>query len=175
MSSIDSTSPYRVHGAATSLGELARNKPGMAYKMPDELIAEVKLHDEQVAARAEAELRYARQHPDQVYAQLTVGGKILATVYDSGVTFFHEGGGGVKLTEQGEGLALADARIADILKVIPAEVKYDGFVPPNVLSARGAPESALPKLTARNLVQIMQDLDWKLARSRMDGEDSPAT
>lgn len=146
----------------------------MVYQMPAELVTEAKLHDEQVAARAEASLRYAQQHPDQVYAQVTVGGKIVATVYDSGVTIFHEGCGNVKLTDGNPGFALADARIEDILKVAPGEVKYADFVPPNVLSARAAPESALPKLTTRSLMQIMQDLDWNLARTRMGGDDAPA-
>lgn len=174
MSSIDSASPYRTQGMVTSIAELAKKKPGMAYQMPTELVAEAKLHDEQLAARAEANLRYAQQHPDQIYAQVTVGGKIVATVYDSGVTFFHEGRHAATLTEDGAGLALADARIADILKTVPGEVKYDDFVAPNALSARSAPESALPKLTARSLLQIMQDLEWTLARSRMGGDDAPA-
>lgn len=174
MSSIDSTNPYRVQGAVTSIAELARKKPGMVFQMPAELAAEAKLHDEQQAARREAEYLYAQEHPDQVYAQVTVGGKVVATVYDSGVTLFHEGGAGVDLTAGDAGLALADARLADILKAVPGEVKYDDFAPPNALSARGAPESALPKLTARSLVQIMQDLDWNLARTRMAGDDTPA-
>lgn len=174
MSRIDSPSPYRVQGTPVSVTELAKTKPGMVFQMPAELVAEAKLHEEQMAARIEANRRYGEQHPDQVYAQVSVGGKIVATVYDSGVTHFHEDSHGATLSDGDPGLELADARIADILKVVQGEVKYDGFVAPAGGSARGAPESALPKLTARSLVQIMQDMAWNLARSRMGADDKPA-
>jgi len=174
MSSIDSFSPYRVQGTIASMAELAKKKPDMVYKMPDELVAEAQLHDEQLAARREANLRYAQQYPDKIYAQVTAGGKIVATVFDFGVTHFHEGTYGASLTEEGEGLALANARIEDILKAVKGEVSYDNFVAPDMGVARGAPEAALPKLTARSLMQIMQDLDWQLVRAQADGRDAPA-
>lgn len=174
MSRIDSPSAYRVQGTPVSIAEVAKTKPGMVYRMPAELVAEARLHEEQVAARIEANRRYGEQHPDQVYAQVTVSGKVVATVYDSGVTHFHEGTYGATLSDGGPGLELANARIADILKVVQGDVKYDGLVAPAGNSARGAPESALPGLTARSLVQIMQDMDWNLARSRMGADDQPA-
>lgn len=171
---IDSPSPYRVQGAITSLGELARKQPDLAFKMPDELVAEVKLHEEQMAARDEAARRYADAHPDKIYAQITVGGNIVATIYDSGVTHRERGAYGAQLSDGGAGLALADARIADILKAVPGEVKYSDFTDPGGRSARSAPESALPKVTARSLMQIMQDMDWQLARARMGDDGTSA-
>lgn len=168
MSRIDSGNPYRVQGTITSFSELAKKNPDMVFKMPDELVAEARLHDEQMAARLEAGRLYADQHPDKIYAQITVGGKMVATIYDSGVTHLEREAYGAQLTNDGEGLALADARIADILKTVSGEVKYGDFTDPGGRSARAAPESALPKVTARSLMQIMQDLDWKLARARID-------
>lgn len=168
MSRIDSGNPYRVQGTITSFSELAKKNPDMVFKMPDELVAEAKLHDEQMAARLEAGRLYAEAHPDKIYAQITVGGKTVATIYDSGVAHLEREAYGAQLTIDGEGLALADARIADILKAVPGEVKYGDFTDPGGPSARGAPESGLPKVTARSLMQIMQDLDWKLARARID-------
>ncbi len=168
MSRIDSGNPYRVQGPITSFSELAKKNPDMVFKMPDELVAEAKLHDEQMAARLEAGRLYAEQHPDKIHAQITMGGKTVATIYDSGVTRLEREAYGAQLTIDGEGLALADARIADILKAVPGAVKYGDFTDPGRLSARGAPESVLPKVTARSLMQIMQDLDWKLARARID-------
>ncbi|WP_312183592.1 hypothetical protein [Massilia timonae] len=168
MSRIDFASPYRVQGTITSFGELAKKNPDVVYKMPDELVAEARLHDEQMAARLEAGRRYADLHPDKIHAQITLGGKTLATIYDSGVTHLEREAYGAQPTNDGEGLALADARIADILKAIPGEVKYRDLTDPGGRSARAAPASALPKVTARSLMQILQDLDWKLARARID-------
>jgi len=38
-------------------------------------------------------------------------------------------------------------------------VKYGDFTDPGGRSARAAPESALPKVTARSLMQILQNQD----------------
>lgn len=91
MSSIDSASPYRVQGPATSFGELAKTKPTIATPMPEEFIAELKLHEEQVEARRRAQFEYGRANPDQIYAQVSLNGKVVATVYDSGITSLERG------------------------------------------------------------------------------------
>jgi len=103
MSRIDSGNPCRVHGATTSFGELAGKNPEMVYRMPHELAAEARLHDEQMAARLEAGRRYADAHPDKIHAQISVGGKLVATVYDSGVTHLEREAYGAQLTQDGEG------------------------------------------------------------------------
>lgn len=53
--------------------------------MPEEFIAELKLHEQQVAARNEARFNYAQANPDQIYALVSVKGKVVATVYESGI------------------------------------------------------------------------------------------
>ncbi|MDY0973633.1 hypothetical protein SOM61_01560 [Massilia sp. CFBP9012] len=75
---------------------------------------------------------------------------------------------------QGGTTSLADARIADMLKAVPGELKYSDFTDPGGRSARSAPESAPPKVTARSLVQIMQDMDCQLARARMADDGTSA-
>lgn len=91
MSSIDSASPYRVQGPATSFGELAKTTPTTATAMPEEFVAELKLHEEQVEARNRARFAYVRENPDQIYAQVSLDGKVVATVYESGITSLERG------------------------------------------------------------------------------------
>jgi len=173
MSSIDSANPYRVHGAATSFGELAKTRPTIATAMPEEFVAELKLHEQQVAARNEARFNYAKANPDQIYAQVSVGGKVVATVYESGITTLEKEAYGTDLTEHGQGLGPAKARLTDIMKAVDGEVRYGDFEAQAGWVASNIPEAALPKVTARGLVDLLRAMDWDLARSRMEtGEGS---
>lgn len=174
MSRIDAASPYRITGQVTSMVEHAKNKPDMVYAATAEQIAELKLHDEQVAARLAAIQAYADAHPDQIYAQVMVDGKAVATVYDSGITMVMRNVAGLALTEHGEGLALAKARLADIAQAIPGQIIYSDFdVPPGRAPAGNIPDIGFPKVTARGLVEMTRDMDWKLARARMEQDANP--
>lgn len=166
MSRIDSLNSYRVDGPVTSIAELAKNKPGFAMPATASQIEELKSHDAQMRAR-EAAASSVPQLPDKIYAQVVVNGEVVATVYDSGTASTQQNIPGLKLTEDGEGLALAKTRLAEITKAIPGKVVYDNFVSPSITPSSGTPESALPKVTARGLNEMVQDMDWKLARSRM--------
>lgn len=173
MSRIDSANPYRIQGAATSFNELAKSKPMYAYAMAAEHVAELKLHDEQVDARLAASKKYAFENPDQIYAQVSVNGKVVATVYESGVTSLERDAYGATLTEDGVGQSLADARIADILKAVPGEVRYSDFEARPGVVASNIPESALPKVSARGLMDLWRAMDWEQARVRMGADDNP--
>jgi hypothetical protein len=82
MSRIDSPPSFRVQGEVTSLGKMAKEKPGFAIAATAGQIAELTLHEEQTQAREAAAVRYADQNPDKIYAQVVVEGKVMATVYD---------------------------------------------------------------------------------------------
>lgn len=174
MSGIDSVNPQRIHGTVTSIGDMARKTPGMAFAAPAEQVEELRQHEQQRAAREAAGRRHAEDHPDQIYAQVVAGGKVVATVYGSGTAVFEQDIPGLALTANGEGLALADARLADILKASPGTVTYTDFKAPGTVSA-GLPESARPQVTARGLNEMVRDMDWSLARARMAGGDTPAS
>lgn len=60
------------------------------------------LHEEQLAACSEAQFKYARENPDQIYAQVSVGGKAVATVCQSGMTSLETEAFGADLTEHGD-------------------------------------------------------------------------
>lgn len=171
MSRIDSTPSFRVQGEVISLGKLAKEKPGFAIPATAEQIAELKSHDEQSQAREAAAVRYAEQNPDKIYAQVVVEGKIMATVYDSGFTSTQHNVPGLKLTEDGQGLALAKARLDEVIKAMPGEVIYSNFVPQMKAPSSSIPDSALPKVTARGLSEMAHEMSWNLARSRMDAAD----
>jgi len=172
MSRIDSANPYRVQSPVTSFGELAKTKPAMATVIPEEFIAELKLHEQQVAARNEARFNYAKANPDQIYAQVSVEGKVVATVYETGITSLERGAYGANLTEQGAGLDLAKARLADIMGVVGGEVRFSGFEPQAGWVSSTIPESALPTVAARGLIDLWRAMDWGLARSRMGTGDA---
>lgn len=173
MTRIDTASPYRVQGKVTSIAEFAKDKPGMITASTAAEVAEMKLHEQQTEARRAASDRYARENPSKIYAQVFVKGEVFATIYDSGHTGTKYA---IPLTENGEGLDLAKTRLAEVMKAVKGgEVRFSNFeVPPGPPPAV-VPESALPKVTARSLSEMIGDLDWQLARSRMPLEDSSKT
>jgi len=173
MSRIDSANPYRVQGNIMSMAELAKNKPGFAVQATPEQIEELALHDQQVAARQAAVAQYAAEHPDQIYAQVVAQGKVVATVYDSGITVVTHNAPGLTLSENGDGLALAKTRLAELMQAIPGKAIYSGFTAPPMPPSSNIPESALPAVTARDLVEMARQMDWQLARARM-AIDQPA-
>jgi len=172
MSRIDSANPYRIHSPVTSFGELVKTKPTIATAMPEEFIAELKLREQQVAARNEARFNDGKANPDQIHAQVSVGGKVVATVYESGVTSLERDAYGANLTEHGAGLDLARARLADILEVVEGEVRFSDFEPQAGWVSSNIPESVLPTVTARGLIDLWRAMDWDLARSRMGTGDA---
>jgi hypothetical protein len=165
MPRIESAHPYRVQGSAVSIAELAQKKPGFIIPATDAQIAELAQHGEQMQAREAAAARHAAGNPDPVYAQIVANGKVLATVYASGSASTQQNLN-LRLTEDGAGLALAQTRLAELSKAIQGEVVY----------AKGplqapAPlrDADLPQVTARGLNEMVRDMDWALARSRMAG------
>lgn len=105
---ININSAYRITSTAASIAELAKNRPGIVVKATDEQIAELKLHDEQVQAREEANRRYAEQHPVKVYGQVVVDGELFATVYESGGAMTSPP---MKMSNEGLGTNLAETRL----------------------------------------------------------------
>lgn len=117
-------------------------------------------------------MRYAQQHPHKIHAQAAVGGKIVVTVYESGIASFERGAYGANLTEQGAGLDLAKARLADIMEVVGGEVRFSGFEPQAGWVSSTIPESVLPTVAARGLIDLWRAMDWGLARARMGTGDA---
>lgn len=169
MSRIDSAPPYRVEGPVTSIAELAKSKPGLVTQLSADQIAELKLHDEQAQAREAASQRYAEQNPSKIFAQVLVQGKVFATVWDSGSAGTQYAIPG--LSEGNAGVDLARRRVADIVKAVGGQVSYANFQAPAGPAPAVVPESALPKVTARGLNDMVQDMNWALTRSRMSIDD----
>ncbi|MDR2838612.1 MAG: hypothetical protein LBV49_08660, partial [Azonexus sp.] len=67
----------------------------------------------------------------------------------------------IKQTEgAGSGIALAEIRLKEIAAAVGGRIIYSNFLPDPTagISARGAPENLLPKVTARSFAEIMQEL-----------------
>lgn len=172
MTRIDSASPYRVQGTMISIAELAKSKPGFVISATPEQLAELKLREEQEQVRAAAVASYAKQNPDQVYAQIILpNGQVFATVRESGSTRTpYEFPG---LIEDGAGVDLAEKRLAQIAKAVGGEVNYSDL-PSTANAGATIPDSVMenmPQVTARNLTAILQSMDWSLARSRITGPE----
>ena len=149
-------------GAKTT-GKVMHLDASTAIKMTEAELNEVKAWEAQTKAREDANHAYAMQHPDKVYAQVVVNGKLFATAYDSGVTETPYSMSG--LPEGDAGSSLAEARLSYIAKATGGKIIRSDFFPAAGGSYRGAPESILPPVTARSLGQILQDM---LMRSRID-------
>jgi hypothetical protein len=173
MSRIDSASPYRVQGTVISIAELAKTKPGLVHAASADQLAQIKPHEEQPEARKAATAHYAAEHSDQIHAQVVFNAKVMAAVYDAGATIAHQNVPGLKLIENGEGMALANAGLDELMQAIPGKVIYDNFVPPLKAPSSNMPESVLPAVAVRGLVDLMRDMGRDLARSRTMLDETP--
>jgi hypothetical protein len=147
---------YKIEGPVVSLAEaLERNGGQGVIRATPEQIAEMALYDQQMQAREAAGARYAARHPDQVHGQVVVGGKLFATVYQSGsaVTPY-----AMNMTADGAGTALANTRLAEIARAAGGQVIYDHFFPTPANPGAVVPESVLPPVTARSHQEILMDL-----------------
>ena len=124
MSSINSTSQYRVQGTVISIAEMAKSRPGMVRQATDEQIAEHKAWEEQSQLRREAVDRYAKAHPNPVVGQVLVNGEVFATVFSPG---------GYATAHAMPGLSEADLspadRLAEIARAVKGEIIYSDFLP----------------------------------------------
>lgn len=170
MSRIDS---YRVQGTIISFAELAKKKPDIAVAATTAQIDELELHGKQVAAREAAGAHYAARHPDQIHAQIVADGKVVATVYRSGTTVTQRDISGLELSETGQGVALAQTRLAELLQAVPGKVIYSDFQAPPMPPSSNLPDPAVPAVTARGLTDMVRDMDWSLARARMAVDPQP--
>lgn len=138
-------------------------KAFFAVKMTDAQIAEAKLHDQQVAAREQANFSYAQSHQYQPVGQVFVNGQLMATVLDSG---------GYELNSAIPGLSdttlSPPERLAEIASAVNGEISYADFVPLDSWSGPAAPEAMLPPLTARSLMEIFeQDIEPLMQKQRL--------
>lgn len=147
---------YKIEGPVVRLTDvLARNGGQGVIKATPEQIAEMALYDRQMQEREAAGARYAASHPDQVHGQVVVGGKLFATVYQSGsaVTPY-----AMRMTENGAGTALANTRLAEIARAAGGQVIYDHFLPAPANTGAVVPEAVLPPVTARSHQEILMEL-----------------
>lgn len=151
MSSINSTSSYRVQGSVNSVAELVKAKscPGI-QKRTEAQINEGKAWEEQTRLHEEAVSRYAALHPDKIYGQVMVDGKLFATVWDSGSAGTPYAIPG--LSENGTGIELAERRLAEIAQAVKGKITYSDFLPPIGGPSCSIPDevaATFPKVTAR--------------------------
>lgn len=168
MSTINSTGAYRLQGNAIGIAELAKQKPGLVIPATPEQVAELKMHDEQNMARAEAVRQYAEKNPSKIFGQVVVNGEVIATVYDSGSARTERNIDGLKLTNDGSGTELAQKRLHEIVQASKGRVIYSNFVSPPGPAPAVVPDNvALPQVTARSMNQMAREMEAALVRSRM--------
>lgn len=175
MSNINSTSSLRVQGTVNSMAEFAKSRPGMVRQATEAQINEGKAWEEQMRLREEAVNRYAAAHPDKVYGQVIVDGKLFATVYDSGSAGTPYAIPG--LSENGTGIELAERRLAEIARAVKGKITYSDFLPPVGGPGCSIPDevaATFPKVTARPFgghpemtPALEQEMQQAFERSRM--------
>lgn len=147
---------YKIEGPVVRLTDvLERNGGQGVIRATPEQVAEMALYEQQTQAREAAAARYAASHPDQVYGQVVVGGKLFATVYESGSATTPYA---MRMTENGAGTALARTRLAEIAQAAGGQVIYDHFFPTPGATGAVVPESVLPPVTARSHQEILAAL-----------------
>lgn len=127
----------------------------MTIKMTDAQLDEVKLREQQEVAREAVNAEYSKTHQYQPVGQVLVNGELVATVFDRGA---------VESPHALPGLSEQDMspedRLAEIARAVNGEIVYLDRSP-TVGGGMGAsaPESALPPITARSLMDILvQDI-----------------
>lgn len=145
-----------MEGQVYHLEDLVKSKgrPFFSVKMTEDQISESKLHDEQLQARTSINASYAEAHQYKPIGQVLVNGKLFATVYDSGAYgTAHQMG---NLSDQG---LSPTERLEEIAHAVKGKIIYSDLLPDSGGSGAGAPESMLPPVTARNLMDILiQDI-----------------
>ncbi len=171
MSPIDSANPYRVQGPVTSVAELAKSKPGMVIAATAEQKAELALFEQQTQARQAASDSQAAANPSKIFAQIIVDGKVFGTIHDSGSAGTQYAMSG--LSEGDAGLDLAKTRLREILQAVKgSHAIYSGFAPLAGPAPAVIDESRLPKVTARSLADMAQDMSWALTRARIEADEA---
>lgn len=165
--SVSSAYQFR-QGTVINVAEFAKTRPGMVRAMTEAQIKEDQLYQQQTRLREEAVNRYATAHPDTVYGQVVVNGKLFATVYDSGSAATRSP---VAMTENGSGEQLASARLADIARSVKGEIRYSNFMPE--FSGPGSTMSdalaaTLPTVTARPFGGFLDELQAAADRARLE-------
>ncbi|MFK3738860.1 hypothetical protein [Massilia sp. TN1-12] len=128
MATINASSAYRVQGTVMNVSEMAKQKPGFVMAATAEQVQELARHDQQMQQRAAAQ--QAQQQTSKIFGQVIVNGEVIATVYDSGSAQTQQDIAGLKLSEEGEGLTLAQTRLDEITRAVKGQVIYSNFVPP---------------------------------------------
>lgn len=152
--SVQSSGTYRVDGPFYRVEDLVKSKgePLLVIKLTDAQASEVKLREEQDAAREAINFDYAKAHQYQPVGQVLVNGKLVATVFDRGAVESPHALPGLSSQD----LSAAD-RLAEIARAVKGEIIYSDLLPTmGGWMGASAPESALPPVTARNLMDILQ-------------------
>jgi hypothetical protein len=160
--SINSVKEYRILEPGTFRGlDLSTGR------MPTDEVIRARKELEKLERLAELAARcQLEEHPDKVYGQVVVNGKVFATVYDSGGATTERTIPG--LSADGAGISLAKTRLNEIAKAVHGQIRYSNFLPHMGGSfARGVENPALE--VARRRVEALQHAmfeDW--ARTRLN-------
>lgn len=144
----------RITGPVYSLKELSEQKGSQVVmvKWTDAQIAEARLREQQDQQREQANAAYAWAHRDRPVGQVVADGKLVATVFDRG-TF--------ELPRNVANLSSAsldpNQRLAEIAAATHGQIIHSNFLPTSgAWSGPGAPESELPPITARSMMEIFE-------------------
>ena len=148
-----STDAYRDTGPVYRISDMVEisGKALVTVKLTDAQLAEIKLHDQQVAAREQANFNYAKSHQYQPVGQVFVNGQLVATVLDSGAYELSSSIPGLSETSLSP-----QERLAEIARAVNGKISYSNFVATGGWSGPSAPEAMLPPLTARSLMEIIE-------------------
>lgn len=174
MPTIDSADKYRIQGPAISFAEMVKKNPGMRLPIPEARMEEHKVWEAQMQARQEAVHRYAQEHPEKIYGQVVVNGKLFATVWDSGSAQIP--GPMPGLTDNAaSSLDIAKARLREIAQAVGGTIRYTNFLPlpggGSESSGAAIPDSflaSLPPITARPFFELDEELLAHLRRSQVE-------
>ncbi|MBC7918753.1 MAG: hypothetical protein H7Y28_13170 [Rhodoferax sp.] len=154
-------------------GPVVQGNLKSAYKMPDALVQEMATREKEEKLREDINFRYAYEHQYKPVGQVLVDGKLVAEVDE---------GGGYGLAHSIRGLSQNDmdpkARVQEIARALQGkgkvEIKYSDFGPGfGGWSGPSAPESMLPKYTARSRQDIMREVMDTMGR--MQAQSTPSS
>lgn len=120
---IGGAGPYRLTGGTqVSFMEAARAKPGILRELSPQEAAALGVR----TGPPETSEPPPPSRPERIHGQVTVHGRVVATVFESGLVLAEREIEG--LSDGGAGPGLANARLQEIAKVLGGEIRRNDFL-----------------------------------------------
>lgn len=163
---ISSTREYRIQGPTLSLSDVLKNSPNVvAHKETESEKQEFKLIEERQRLGEEEAQKDLQQNPNKIFGQVIVNGNVFATVYDSGGA---ETARNISMPNDGDGIALAKARLNAIAKSVNGTIKYSDFLPTFGEGSAHINNSNSSLEAAQSSVdEILKAIQWRHEHNRL--------